>query len=64
MLGDLTSEGLPALSVHDALYVRRQDASRATEIAHKHLDKFIPNEQYTLDQDNITERLPICVPPS
>ena len=56
MLGDLTHEGLPALSVHDALYVRRQDLNRATEIARKHLDKFIPNEQYKLDQDNITER--------
>lgn len=61
MLGDLANDGLPALSVHDAIYVRYQDAEKATEIAHRHLDSFIPEGIYKMEQENITECLSICV---
>lgn len=55
---ELTDKGLPALTVHDAIYFRDKDFGTVNEVAHKHLDQFIPNREYKLD-DEIVSRAPL-----
>jgi len=54
MMGDLTNEGIPVLTVHDALYIRQQDQGRAMEIADKHLSTEIGDNLYSLEDQPIT----------
>lgn len=50
-LQEMSNLGLPALTVHDALYVREQDAEIAEQMARKNLDKIIPEEKYELERN-------------
>jgi S-ribosylhomocysteine lyase LuxS involved in autoinducer biosynthesis len=61
----LADEGIPALTVHDSIYFKVRDLSRAKEIAEEHLDRQLGRGLYTLDR-TLTEIQPahptICVP--
>lgn len=56
ILKELYDKGLPALTVHDSIYVREHDKGIAKEIAHKHLGLFIPDGEYELGEETVSTR--------
>lgn len=59
---ELCDLGLPALTVHDAVYFRDRDLAQIKDIAHKHLDKKISKRRYTIEEEVIS-RPPSRTPP-